>query len=263
MIFFLLFLCAVALVNAQIFPQGKFNKEYLSKADTKCIKGFFSIMVLFSHYAQYAALDTVWDAPYVALRGHLDQMIVVPFLFYSGYGIMKSIQKKGKIYVKNIIRKRFPKVWFNFCVAVMCFWAVDIAFGKVHSLKEVLLAFTGWESIGNSNWYIMGILILYILTYFAFHFISSGKGEIIEIAGCTLLTLFTVTVVRIFMEVGKPDYYYNTLIIYCIGCWFAVFQQKIESLLLKNDFIYLLIFTIVVCGYCWSFSKRWDYGIKG
>lgn len=263
MIFILMILFAIVFVTAQISSQEEFNKDYISKNNTQCIKGFFVILVLFSHYAQYVTLDSVWDAPYVALRGHLNQMVVVPFLFYSGYGIMVSIQKKGKLYVRSIMQKRFPKVWFDFCVAVTCFLVVNLILDRVYPLKRVLLAYTGWESIGNSNWYILGVLILYILTYLAFNFIPTKLIKNFEIIGCILLTVFTMAVVLIFMKAGRPDYYYNTLFLYPVGCWYAVFQKKIDQLFQKNDFIYLVIFTAVVSGYCLSFIKRWDYGIEG
>ena len=261
MIFFLLFIGFIIASNAKVYPQDTFHKGYLSKESTKGVKGLFVVLVLFSHYAQYVTLDSVWDAPYVALRSHLDQMVVVPFLFYSGYGIMKSIQKKGSDYVKSIMQKRLPNVWFDFCAAVLCFWVVDLGLGKNYPIKRVLLSLTGWESIGNFNWYILGMLILYILTYLAFVFVKTNNLRLGETIGCSLLTAFTVAIVFLFIKVGKPQYYYNTLIMFPMGCWYAMFQDKIESFL-KNDFRYISALTIIVCLYCWSFVKRWEYGIE-
>ena len=36
------------------------------------------------------------------------------------------------------------------------------------SLSRILLSLIGWKSIGNSNWYMFDILLLYVLTYVAF-----------------------------------------------------------------------------------------------
>lgn len=134
MLFFLLFLLLMIAATAKVCPQESFNTEYLSKENTKGIKGLFVVLVVFSHYVGYVTLDSVWDAPYLALREHLNQMVVAPFLFYSGYGIMKSIQGKGKSYVKSIMKNRFPKVWFEFIAAVLCFLLVNLFLGKTYPL---------------------------------------------------------------------------------------------------------------------------------
>lgn len=177
MFFFLLFILLVIAATAKVFPQNEFHTEYLSKENTKGMKGLFVVLILFSHYAQYVTLDSVWDAPYLALRVHLNQMVVAPFLFYSGYGIMKSIQCKGKSYVKSIMKKRFPRIWFELIAAVFCFLIVNLFLGKTFPLKQILLSFVGWESVGNSNWYIMVMLILYIFTYLVFVFFKSMMSK--------------------------------------------------------------------------------------
>lgn len=261
MIFFLMFIGFIIAANAKILSKDNFHEEYLSIENTKNVKGLFVILVLFSHYVQYVTLDSVWDKPYLELRSHLDQMVVVPFLFYSGYGIMKSIQKKGISYVKSIIQKRLPKVWFEFCVAVLLFWIVDLALGKVYPIKRVLLSLTGWESIGNSNWYILGMLILYVLTYFSFVFLKENCTKRDEVFGCLLLTVFTIAVVCVFIKAGKPQYYYNTLIVFSFGAWYALFQNKIE-LLIKTDFQYIIALAGSVCIYCWTYLNRWNYGVE-
>ncbi len=262
MFFFLLFILLAIAATGRVFAQGAFNKEYLSKDNTKGIKGLFVILVLLSHYAQYVTLDSVWDAPYLSLREHLNQMVVVPFLFYSGYGIMKSIQNKGNSYVKSIMKKRVPKVWFEFIAAILCFLIVNLFLGKTFPLKQILLSFVGWSSVGNSNWYIMGMLILYILTYLTFSIFRKNDFQT-EVLGCLLLTLLSIVVIYILMIAGRPNYCYNTLIIYSVGCWYALFQERIESWVMKNDFSYLLSLTFFVCLYCLAYLKRWDYGIEG
>lgn len=263
MLFFLLFLLLMIAATAKVCPQESFNTEYLSKENTKGIKGLFVVLVLFSHYVGYVTLDSVWDAPYLALREHLNQMVVAPFLFYSGYGIMKSIQGKGKSYVKSIMKNRFPKVWFEFIAAVLCFLLVNLFLGKTYPLTQILLSLIGWSSIGNSNWYIMGMLILYILTWLSFLLVWRSDTKRRGFLGCTLLTILTIAVVYIFMKVGRPNYYYNTLIIYSLGCWYALFQEKIESILMRNDFNYVFCLTLLVAGYCQTYLNRWNYGIEG
>lgn len=109
----------------------------------------------------------------------------------------------------------------------------------------------------------MGMLILYILTWLSFSLVWRSDIKRRGFLGCTLLTILTVAVVYIFMKVGRPNYYYNTLIIYSLGCWYALFQEKIESILMRNDFNYVFCLTLLVAGYCYTYLNRWNYGIEG
>ena len=259
-------LCILALIIAKtavIVPAGEFNREYLSRDNTRNIKGLFVILVLFSHYVQYVSMNSVWDEPYMALREHLNQMVVVPFLFYSGYGMMKSIQKKGNAYVKTIMSKRFFRVWFDFAVAVACFWVLGLALGKKYPIKRVLLSFVGWDSIGNSNWYILGTLILYFLIFIAFMLAHVSRSKWYHILGCALFTVFTIFVVFVFMKVGRPNYYYNTLVIFPVGCWYALVKERVDQFLWKNDFRFMSVSSVVICAYCFAYMYRWKYGIEG
>ena len=56
----------------------------------------------------------------------------------------------------------------HFDIAVALFLICDIILGKHYDLKTVLLAFTGWTSIGNSNWYIFAVIILYFIVLLSF-----------------------------------------------------------------------------------------------
>ena len=197
-------------------------------------------------------------------RSHLDQMVVVPFLFYSGVGIMKSIQAKGNDYVQGIMRKRFPKVWFEFFIAVVVFLLVNMITGKNYPLKHIVLAFTGWTAIGNSNWYILGILLLYLATFIAFTMVKDIKiTDKRDVCGNLILTALVLCIVFILKIAGKQSYYYNTLIVYSLGCWYVLFQEKIEQFVMKNHYSYIYSFIIMCFVYCMTFLVRWKFGIIG
>ncbi len=79
----------------------------LSPEQTTVIKGIFVLLVFASHVGQYLSLDAadgILTHAYLVIRTKLGQMIVVPFLFYSGYGIRCSIDRKGEPYLRA-----FPK----------------------------------------------------------------------------------------------------------------------------------------------------------
>lgn len=110
----LILLAFMIFSSLEVAPSGSFQKDYMEKSVTKNIKGIFVLLILFSHYTQYVTLRGAYDDAYLVLREHLNQMVVVMFLFYSGFGIMRSIQSKGINYIRNRLPERFLKVWMQF-----------------------------------------------------------------------------------------------------------------------------------------------------
>lgn len=105
MVFVLLVLMLIIFNRLEFAEEGKFfQNEYLDRNTTTAINGIFVVLVIFSHYAQYANFEGVYDEPYLMLREHLNQMIVATFLFYSGYGMMESFKRKGTHYLKKFPR---------------------------------------------------------------------------------------------------------------------------------------------------------------
>lgn len=147
------------------------------------------------------------------------------FLFYSGYGVMESIKRKGRNYVLQIPRKRFLQVLINFDIAVAIFILVDILMKKPIEVRQCLLSFTGWDSVGNSNWYIFIILILYLLTYVSFYRQSNN-----EYRNQLIFLLFSTFVLCLIMSYVKAHYWYNTMFCYTAGIFFSAYKEKVEGL---------------------------------
>lgn len=263
MTIFLLILLLVIFRSLELAPAGQFQKEYIAKSAANNIKGIFVILILFSHYTQYVTLGGPYDDAYLVLRKHLNQMVVVMFLFYSGFGIMRSIQNKGQAYIRHRLPERFLKVWLQFAVAVLLFLIVGLLLGKHFTAGHVLLSFVGWDSIGNSNWYIFDTLAAYLLLFCSFMpltFVKSKKLR--EYLGCAVFTVLIVCFVYGMMSAGRSGYWYNTIFIFPLGCWYALLQEKIEKLVMRNDFWYVLCVLINTGIYAFSYERRWTGGIE-
>lgn len=261
MILFILILLMIIIANAEIAKPNNFNIEYSSISQTNVIKGIFVILVLLGHGNSYLNIDGVLDIPYKSLQLHLGQMIVSMFLFYSGFGIIKSIMKKKFGYIKTLPVKRFLIVLLNFDIAVVLFEIMNICL-KIHfDWKTILLSFTGWVGIGNSNWYMFATFVLYILLFISFYFLKWFDKEISLYIGMVIFTILSIAFVYWEIKVGQPTWCYNTVILFALGGWFALFQEQIEGIVMKNDYIYIVLGAVMAVIYWISFKNR-VYGIK-
>lgn len=240
MLFFILLLMLIILYKSK-FHFKNFNKEYISISQTKCINAIFVVLVFLSHSKSYLTLDNLWyNSYYLKINNMIGQLMVTTFLFFSGFGIMESIKAKGQNYINSIPKKRFLNTLLNFDLAVLLFLLCSLLVGNDYSLKRILLSFTGWSSIGNSNWYIFDILILYIFTWISFKVFD--KNHFKGIVSTTLLSLFFMY----FLMKNKQLHWYNTILCYPAGMFFSYYKNKIENLICENNKTYLFISFICI-----------------
>ena len=204
-----------------------FFEDNMSPDKTSSMNGLFVMIVFFSHMKSYFVDMNVYDGAFYSLPIIFTQLIVVSFLFYSGYGMMESTKKKGFSYIRSIPQKRFPKLFIDFAIAIVLFIITNLCLGKTLDLKNTLLSFTGWTAIGNSNWYIFAILCFYIIMYLSF-LICKNKSNIWAVTVTTILSICFI----IGISFVKQGYWYNTFLCLPFGMWFSLYKEKVLAYLL-------------------------------
>lgn len=239
MILFYLVIAALTIYGFRYCHIG-FHNDYLGKEQSQAVKGLFILIVFFRHifpYIQKAGypMTSIPDKLFLDIDSQIGQLLVVMFLFYSGYGVTESIKKKGKLYINTFPKKRLLTTLLNYDIAVLSFIIIDVILEIKLNCGQIVLSFLCWESIGNSNWYIFIILFCYFLTYLSFHFWSKWY--------VTLTLILSVIAVLILFYV-KPTWWYDTLLCYPAGMYWSIRKEQIESLFQKHYgivFFFLII----------------------
>ncbi|MBO5568795.1 MAG: hypothetical protein J6A79_07705 [Clostridia bacterium] len=123
-----------------------------------------------------------------------------------------------------------------FDLAVVFYFIVQYELGNRYSQSRYLLAMTAWESIGNSNWYIFDILILYFLSWIT---VKNCQREN-AVKEVLLLAVGVLVFTQLLLCAKKESWWYNTLFCYPLGAAFYYFRPFAERILNK-DFNYYLI----------------------
>ena len=202
---------------------GSYEQDYMKPETTRAVNGIFILFVFFRHIFQYRAFsDDLWSAAHW-VDGHLGQFLVVSFLFFSGYGIMESIRKKGEAYVRSIPCRRVLFTWIRFALLVVLYLLLGSAVGEKYSAMDVILCLAGWQSAGNSNWYIFVILWLYLLTWIAYW--AAGKpSDPKGLMRLIIIHLFLTMILAAVLAGLQQDYWYSTIFVYTAGMAFSVFR---------------------------------------
>lgn len=226
---------------------------YLSHDRTNSIKGLFILIVFLSHINGYIrksayAYDALGDQLFSFILAAIGQLMVVMFLFYSGYGVMEGIKSRGEDYIRSMPRRRVLTTLLNFDIAVLLFLAVDFLIKEHVTLPQFVLSLVAWENIGNSNWYIFVILVCYLVTWFIAFLRSYLK--INRLGGWILLALLCVAILLSFF---KPSYWYDTILAFPMGIIYSENRERIERIVDKNYLLWFAGCTLALFAFYFLF----------
>ena len=234
----------LCLYKVRVMPlnSNQYFIDYISKEKTASIKGIFIILVFFSHFNSYNQNIISTDPLYIRLFVFIGQAMVAMFLFYSGYGVMESIRKKGRIYIQSIPRKRILVTGCRFACIVLVYALLSLAVGNKITILQLMLSLVGWESVGNSNWYIFSILWLYFFSYIAFSVCGDKNNYSV---GAWLFLAMTGGYILVMLYL-KQSWWYDTVLCYCVGVFYSLWRGKIEKVINKSQLQWVLCLLISI-----------------
>ncbi len=200
-------------------------------------------MVFFSHfnsYVQYTEwIDRIYTIPFVMIG----QGMVTMFLFYSGYGVMEQIKRRDN-YVSTMPVNRILSTLFQFAIAIVLFALLRFALSEPFTIKKFVLSLIGWDSLGNSNWYIFAVLCMYVLTYISFKMFpgSHKKAAFFNLAATTIYIVVMCYIAH------KPSNWYDTALLYPLGMLWSLYRDKLDKPV-KSNTICALVFVFALLGW--------------
>ncbi len=243
MVFYYAALAVLACVGMKVSLKGFEREDALSMRTTNSLRGVFIILVMLSHFKGYCTPYT--SAPDVIggrISTELGQLIVVMFLFYSGYGVCESIQKKGSGYVRSFPKNRLLKTLVHYDLAVLLFLIAGLLMGTRFSAQKIILSFLAWDNLGNSNWYIFVMLALYLFTWLAFTVL--GRRRYMAAALVTALTVGYM----VWVSKHQGYWWYDTPLCYALGLWFSLLKNRIVPFVTKNNILWLVVVLVLAAG---------------
>ena len=243
MVFWYLLILLVALIGVRFCKEG-YCQDYLGKEQGNAVKGVFIMLVFLGHaiadIKQCGFVPEVWvdKTAYDIWRG-MGQLVVAMFLFYSGFGVMRSLMNKGEAYLDTYPKSRLLTTLVNFDIAVCVFVLLALILGRKVAYSQVFPSFIGWDSVGNSNWYIFIILCCYFVFYLVFKMVGARY-----LAG-TLLLGFVLFVGMLVLHEVKGRIWYNTILVFPAGVLYALYAEELEKVIQKRYILSLLVLLIV------------------
>ena len=177
-----------------------------SREEITILKGIGCLLVLTHHIAQRSTGGYLFS-----IMGYIGFYIVGLFYFISGYGIMRSFQMQGNMYLKNFLVRRVGRVVGPYTIACVLYYLLRTCMGNPIEVASVLAAFFLGRIIPFS-WYIISICVCYLL----FWGLASGTGEngkMMSFGMLILILLYTAVCIKI----GFGGSWYSSVLMFVFG----------------------------------------------
>ena len=206
---------------------GSFSKEA-----TLPLRGVLALLIVFHHISLRLTYMVPKDAKVNYLRDFSDwgEPIVSVFFFLSGYGIIKSYQKKGKSYLEGFFSGRLLRLMVPFIICCICYYPFNnYTFSSIISLEK-------WKldcPFLPSSWFVIAIFVLYLLFYIS--------ARLFPKVGLTIAFAWVLSIsLMIVLEVmGFKTFWWHNIIALNVGMSISFHEDILRKLLLNRKALIL------------------------
>lgn len=219
--------------------KGEWIETPWSLSAAKAIQGISAIGIILHHCTQKlenAQLDPGALAPF----RDFGVLFVGIFLFFSGYGLIKSYQSKPD-YFKHFLRNRLLTLLIPFFVCNFVYYIFVTILGR---RLDLLLSIIGYPPINDQIWFVIELVIFYLVFYLLYRFIKNDK---LAMAG---MFVFIIAFIGYCLTRGhgyhwfQGEWWYNSSLLFVIGIAFGTFETSIIKFIKKTYVILLPVILI-------------------
>lgn len=232
----------------------------LAPSQTVCINGICILLVFVAHIGHVLLqpmgyeMSSVLDRVYLKIHCTCGQLIVVPFLFYSGYGVATQMMTKPG-YLAGFLRSRVLTLWLNYLVAMVLFLLVTVAFVEPVRGVDILKSLVFLQSFDSPKWFLFCTMASYVVVWLAF---KLSPNKLCISATCIGGMLLYIGVVSRY----RPLFWYDTALMFPIGVLVALYKGEVFSLLSKRYWTLVVALSITFLLLLFKLP-RFYFGVYG
>lgn len=223
----------------------------LDKSQTTMINGIFILIVFVAHLNKLLfapmgyEVETFFDKLYIYIHSNLDQLIVAPFFFHSGYGITEQFRKKNG-YLDIFLRKRALTLYLNFLAALLAYLLTYRLFCGEVKLLELWKSLIFMHSFGNPTWFLFCTFCCYVSIYGTFRILHNKPRWALSSIVVAMMLFYVMLMHKI-----RPCWWYSTALVFPFGVVVSLYKPEIERMIScrwETCFVVILVmFCAVFC----------------
>ena len=233
----------------KISPGSTFWEDCWNRDDAKSMQVFAAFGVILHHLAQLISnYDKIGIGP-IQIMTSMGILFTSIFFFYSGFGLMQSIDKKED-YLNDFLFNRMSVVLVPFLFTNILYILPGLAGGRITSIYGLCTSILGFTLINTNAWYLVEITIFYIVFYCCFKWIKNRNIALRVYTGFIVgVIIVSVLLGHDFSELNghwfMGEWWFNTTFIFIIGLLVGKYRDAIVNFY-KKQYVVKLISSILL-----------------
>jgi len=232
--------------------RGNWNDEAFSLRQMKAMQGFIAILIMMHHCSQKRSaswIDKRYYVPGLEFFVPIGFILVTFFTFCSGYGLYKSFKAKENYLNNKFILKRILPIVILAYVVNWIYYPIRVLLGEKMTPQLTLAYLSGAKLCNPYGWYVIVIPFFYLCFFLAFRFIKNEKIALLAVL------LFTVAYQVLGASIDHNDWWmrgewwYNSIHLFVVGIFFAMYEEKIVAHLKKFYILYLILGLVAIFAF--------------
>ena len=207
------------------------------------LRGLLALFIVLHHLSQKFVFNP-FDGVHLNNYFHFASMgasVVGVFFFISGYGLARSLEKKGKNYINGFLSKRLEKILPEFLTLTILFMIVSIAVGY-KSLPDFYMGFANGAPPLPCSWFIYAIIYVYVCFYASALFLKCNPKS----TGI-LLTIFIAMYLLLIVKVLHwPGWWSISILNVVMGYFIALYEPKITNAISSRKGLIAILITVML-----------------
>ena len=230
--------------HARLTRGGRVSDGFLSLEQTHMIQAFACIGVILHHVTQQITAYGIYDKGPVSLFNDIGILFTALFFFFSGYGLITSLQEKPG-YLDSFLYRRLPTVLIPFWIINALGVLLETFGGGIHTTPaDALRDIFGLTLVNSNGWFFVEITIFYLFFYVIFRLVRNRNAALL------LLCLAVLGIMIFSFHQGhdpqgdqahwfRGEWWYNSTITFVFGLLYARFRQPLTRLLNRLWLLFL------------------------
>lgn len=220
----ILVLCFVFIILFGISKQDKNANEIMSKDNLVSIRGICAIEIMLGHIG---LPSNTGGSIYLFPFRKAGILVVGCFLFFSGLGLIKSMQKQKDYFDKFIIKKCIAILVPAYLVYLVFFLPYMLG-SRGEGVSRVWKYLLCGQFYHSAMWYVFELLLLYVLFFVLFRKTDNYKKSLGVVAIVSVVFIFAAH----FMGLVEP--WYGSTMCFSLGLFYGLYENKLSDFLQKN-----------------------------
>lgn len=249
LLIFPIIVIGVLFYKVKISPGSTLWEDCWNRDDAKSMQVFAAFGVILHHLAQLISnYDKIAVGP-IQIMTSMGILFTSVFFFYSGFGLMQSIDKKDD-YLKDFLFNRMSVVLVPFLLTNILYILPGYAQYRITSVYGLCTSILGLTLINTNAWYLVEIMIFYLAFYCCFKWIKNRNVALGVYIGFIIgVIIVSVLLGHDFSELNghwfMGEWWFNSTFIFVMGLLFGKYRDAIVNFY-KKHYVVKLISSIIL-----------------